>query len=320
MKGLCLAVMGIVGMGVILLPSPVSAQCLPPACEGNIAGKIHMLQPGPFAVSLQGEVEPGGTLDPTRASLHWTFDPTYLFADATQPPDAPPILMTPDAFAASSMTYRAQIQNAQTGTASVIINNVTCDQALLECWTGPLLSALPGLSNGGTFTVSLSWEKLPQFHQSTWSAPVLFTVLGGQPPPPPPGVNCVPGEWSAWSPWVPQEPQVVPPMLIRMRTREILAPASGGGADCFPLLQTETMLLTPPPISAFCRYVKPGTTVVQTVAAGTRIVGTNQMATQSTRMAVLVGWGFELNATKCLTALNGACQTVHVEATCRGLP
>jgi hypothetical protein len=303
-----------------LVAGSVSAQCLPPACVNNIVGKILMLESGPPGLQLRAEVAVDGTIDPATASLHWNFDPDYLFEDATQAPGTPPIPFTPNAAAAAAMTYRISTElGASVISRTVILPaNVTCSQALLECWTGPLINSIPNLNTGGTFTLRLSWEHLPQFHESTWSDPVTFTVTGGVPVPVP--VNCVLSDWIAWGPWLPRDPQVIPPELARIRTREILTPASNGGTCLGALIEMETMPLVPVPIPTFCRYVKSGSTVVQTVAAGTLIQGTNQLATQGTRLAILVSWGFELNATKCLAAVNGLCQTVHVEATCRGLP
>lgn len=330
----------------LVAPAGAAAQCVPPACVNNVAGKVLMLSNGPAAVQLVQPVT--GPVNLATDRIEFTYDTLETAQDAevngTLPCPSPfeniltCSLVTPTVEAAAAMTIRASVGRCFDPTCTTapamfpttvvsptvaMIDNITCSATPARCVTAPLARILPNLGTGGVFLLRLSRERLPNFHESVWSDPVIFLVPGGDPLPLP-KIDCVPGPWDPWSAWLPLDPQIVPPMLTRIRTREIVRPAANGGIECSPLLERELMLLTPPAIPKFCRYIKAGTTTVQTIAEGTVISGTNQMATQSTRMAILVGWGFELNKTTCLTAAgpstNRACQTVHVEATCRGLP
>lgn len=133
---------------------------------------------------------------------------------------------------------------------------------------------------------------------------LTFLVTANDPVPPPP-VNCVPGPWG---PWLPVLPVGAPPREHRVRA--VVTPAANGGAAC-ELEEVRDIVIVPPP-TGFCRYIKPGESVVQTLTLGTSIHGVNQIATQSTRWPVLLAWGFKITAEP-LTKT-----TVDITAVCVG--
>jgi len=124
-------------------------------------------------------------------------------------------------------------------------------------------------------------------------------------------VDCVLSQWSVWSAWAP----VNATQEGRTRTRTVITPAANGGAACpSPLLETETrdIVIAPPP--ATCRYIAPGSTVVQQRPIGTVIRGTNQIATQAARWPLFLSWWWRIEAIP-LTPT-----TVDIAIICIGAP
>lgn len=136
---------------------------------------------------------------------------------------------------------------------------------------------------------------------------LAFTISQVQPAP----VDCVLSAWSAWSAWAP----INATQETRTRTRTVVTPASNGGMACpSPLLETETRAIVIAPPTATCRYIAPGSTVVQQRPIGTVIRGINQIATQAVRWPLFLSWWWRIEAIP-LTPT-----TVDITITCIGAP
>ena len=311
---------------LLLVAGSASAQCLPPACVNNIAGKVLMLAGGSAGVRLVSvQVDPAAPIDPTTAYLAWDFDPTETAQDANANGGLPcptPFeniltcsLLTPTPLDAALMTYRVSTLDSSTviSPTVIMVANVNCSPAM--CWTPPLIRILPNLGNGGSFVLRLSRETLPRFHESAWSEPVSFRTLGAEDPPPPPPPVCAVSEWQEWSPWAPFVPQVSPPKETRHRNRTITnAPCVGA-----PFL-TETAnrdLLVTPPVKT-CTYMAPGSNVFQQRNVGDVIEGNNYSPQgRGQRMDQLFSWGWAVSG---FPIRDQAGIGAHLKATCVGLP
>jgi len=283
--------------------SPVRAQCLPPACVNNIAGKVFALADGPPVVLAQAS--PGPFTDPRTAYLMWDFDPTELVLDATAPPGSPPILAAPTPAAAAALTYRALGNFAN---QPIVIPGVTC--AGTSCRTPPLATFLPELLKGGTFPIYVTRAGPPRFLESVASNPVTATTLADGAPVP---IACVVSEWAEWSPWAP----ISSTLESQHRNRTVIMPAANGGAPCPFLTETSTRNITTAPPVKTCPYMAPTSTVFQTRNVGDVIEGNNYSPLgRGTRMDQLFAWGFEVTG----YPINSLGTAVHLKATCRGLP
>lgn len=157
-----------------------------PATAQTFVGKVVRLEPGPAVRLSQAGIDP---INPSTAYLAWDFSPTETADDATLP-CCTRIPLTPTPAIAAAMTYRLRsvaAPNVFNGTR--ILSGVTCD--LTGCRTPPLMTFMPEAAQGGSWSIVLTRELLPRFHESTSSEPLAFTTFnGGGPPPPPPLATC----------------------------------------------------------------------------------------------------------------------------------
>lgn len=237
---------------LLIIPSSVYSQ----TCPGNICGKVLALMNGPPVRLSQA----GGT----DAYLVWDFDPAETAIDAT---NGNTILVSPNATVAQSFIYRLFATGPGISQPISIIPNVTCFGN--SCKSPSIVSLLPITANGGTFTFKVSREKLPQFHESVFSDPVIFIAETIEPPPTP--VDCVVSEWQEWSPWASFVPQVIPPMETRHQNRTVLVQPMNGGLPCPFLVSTENRPLSIVPPIKTCNYIPLNGTVVQDKPVGTII-------------------------------------------------
>lgn len=161
-----------------------------PASGQNIRGTVAPLTGGPPA-ALAAACGPG-PVDADVCYLTWDVSLTERATDATQPciPQCVLIAVTPTPAAAAAMTYRVRnVGGPNTFLGPRVLSGVTCDTQ--TCRSLPLGTFLPELRQGGSWSIGLTRERLPQFQESTESAAVMFTTLNaGGPPPPPPPPSC----------------------------------------------------------------------------------------------------------------------------------
>lgn len=306
---------------IFLLAIPVfsDAQCRPPECINNIRGKVSSLIPGSSGLRLAQNAP--GPIDPSKAYIVFDADTMEMADDATLP-CCTKILVTPTAADASAFTYRISTMDSITiiSPTVIMVANVTCSLKELnriECFTPPLSQILPNLQNGKEYTIKLSRERLPQFHESVWSEPATFTTQGGVIEPPKP-IDCVVSEWQEWSPFSPIPP--IPPATVstlesRHRNRTIIVQPMNGGLACPFLIETETRnIIVTPPVKQ-CMYIPLGGTVNVPKDVGTVIETSQQLITNRFRNNNFLTWGWKVDD---YYQLNGNFD--HIKITCRGLP
>lgn len=255
---------------------------------------------------------PAPLIDPSQWVLQWDLNlddmQPSLECSGSDPVVCVTKPITPSEEAAEALTYRVHL----IGVNGTVVNlppythavGITCSAMARFCQTQQHLDELnPQLATHvGQWTMTITREGLPVFSESAPSNEIAYFSTDPQAPPAP-NVDCVLSAFSAWS-------QV--DATHEHRTRTVVTAPSGTGMACGPL--EEVRMITPP--AGFCRYIKPGETVVQTLAIGTHVKGTNQIATQATRWPILLGWGFAINADP-RTPQPGV--TVLIDAVCVGL-
>jgi len=291
---------------LLVIPSSVFAQCIPPECINNIRGKVVFIPSFSSSLRLAGQAleEP---IDISRAYLEWDFNSTDMADDMTLP-CCVSIPVTPTPLDASMMTYRVSGVDATTIISPTIlmINNVTC--SLMACWTPPLIRILPNLGRGGTFTIRISREWLPRFHESIWSDPVSFTV--GQIIDPPPPI-CIVSQFEEWSPWTPVIPPTPPVIETRHRNR-VITNAPCVGTPNLTEVENRNILVAPPVKQ--CPYVATGQTVNVPKNVGTVIETFRQPVSNRARVGTFLYWYWKVE----INPIDS--QFDHIKVTCQGPP